>query len=216
MVGHLRRVEHALRLLQRLAADGLDELRVGSHSGKAGLVQAVQRLRALGVDVVREVQGVHTRVGGVLLLVEALDEVECHLSRVAELPVAVHLQRCQVVELRGLLLALFLLHLGHGEGLALDGAERLFALFLRGELSLELRSSLLTLGRLQTCLGLLSLTRNLGGRERRVAVDRGQYPVRLGLEVLNLLLAVDDEGESGGLHAADAEHLPVLPVFQRV
>ena len=88
-------------------------------------------------------------------------------------------------------LALLLLHLRHGEGFALDGLKGLLALLLRGELT-------------------------LGGREGRVAIHGGQYPVGLGLEVLDLLLAVHDEGEGRGLHTADGEHLSVLTVFQRV
>ena len=115
-----------------------------------------------------------------------------------------------------LFLAFLLLDLRYGEGLALDGGKGFLALFLRGELALELRSSLLTLGRLQTCLGPLSLTRNLGGGEGGVAIHRCQHPIGLGLEVLYLLLAVDDEGEGRGLHTSDAEHLTVLTVFQRV
>ena len=168
VVGDLRRVEDALRLLQRFATDGLDERCVGCHAGELGLVETVHGLRTLGVDVIREVLGVHTRIRRVFLLIQCLDEVQCHLGRKAEFAVAVHLQTRQVVELRRLLLAFFLLHLGDGEGLALDGLEGLFPFLLAGELSFS-------------------------GGKCRIAVDRGQHPVGFGLEVVYLLLAVDDE-----------------------
>ena len=91
VVGHLRGVENAFRLLQGLSADGLDKLCVGSHAGKLHLIEAIQRLWALGIDVVAQILGVYTGIGGELLLVEALDEVQCHLCRVAELAVTVYL-----------------------------------------------------------------------------------------------------------------------------
>ena len=191
VVGHLRRVEHLLRLLQRLPAQGSHQLGVGRLACEARLEEPVHGLRALGVDVVAQEGGVHARIGGQLHLVELLDEVQRHLGREAELAVAVHLQRREVVEWRRCLAALLLLHLGHFKGPSLDELEGLLALLLRGELPLR-------------------------GGEGGVAVDGGQHPVGLWLEVVNLLLSVHDEGEGGGLHAADAEHLAVLSVLDGV
>ena len=191
MVGDLRRVEHALRLLQRLAANGLDELRIDRLAEELRLVETVHGLRTLRVDVVREVLRVDTRIGGEFLLVECLDEVQRRLGRESELAVAVDLQRGEVVELGRLFLTLFLLDLRDGERLALDGLKGLLALFLRREFAFC------------SC-------------KRRVAVDGSQHPVGLGLEVVDLLLAVDDEGEGRGLHTSDGEYLTILPVFQRV
>ena len=91
VVGDFRGVEDALRLLQRFAPDGLDELGVGCDTRKFSLVEAVERLRTLRVDIVGEVLRIHTGVGGVFLLVEALDEVERHLGREGELTVTVYL-----------------------------------------------------------------------------------------------------------------------------
>ena len=91
VVGHLRCVEDALGLLQRLAADGFYQFGVGGHSSELYLVQAVHRLRTLGIDVVREVLRVHTGIGGKLLLIEALYQVQRHLCGIVELSVTVHL-----------------------------------------------------------------------------------------------------------------------------
>ena len=52
VVGYLRGVEHALGLLQRFATDGLDELSVRLNAVELSLIQPVERLRALGVDIV--------------------------------------------------------------------------------------------------------------------------------------------------------------------
>ena len=86
-----------------------------------------------------------------------------------------------------LFLTFFLFHLCHLERLSLDGSE--------GFLSFLLRS-------------VFPLRSGEGG----ITIHGCQYPIRLRLEVLDLLLAVYDEGEGWRLHAADAEHLTVLPI----
>ena len=191
VVGYLRGVEHALGLLQRFATNGLDELSVRLNAVELGLIQPVERLRALGVDIVGEVLRINTGVGGIFLLVQTLNEVERHLGRIAELAVTIHLQRGKVVQLWGLLLALFLLNLSYLEGFALDGGKGFFALFLRGELS-------------------------LGSRKSGIAINGGQYPVGLGLKVLDLLLTVHDERQGWRLHTTDGQHLTVLTVLKCV
>ena len=191
VVGDLRRVEHLLRLQQRLAAQRADEFGIGCHTGKLRLEEAVHGLRTFRVDIVGQESGVDTRIGGQFLFVELLDDVQRHLGREPELLVAVHLQRGEVVERGRCLLAILLLHLCHSKRLPLDGGKGLFALFLRGELSLR-------------------------SREGGVAIDGGQHPVGLGLEVVNLFLAVDDEGEGGSLYTTDAEHLAVLAILDGV
>ena len=84
----------------------------------------------LGIDVVREVLRVDTRIGGVFLLVKRLDEVEGQLSRETELAVAVYLQGGEVVKLWRLFLTFLLLNLGDGEGFALNGGKGLLTFFL--------------------------------------------------------------------------------------
>ncbi len=167
VVGHLRGVEHALGLWQRLATQRPHQLGIDGLPAHLGLKQAVHHLRTLGVDIVAQELGVDTRIGGQLALVKCLDGVQRHLGTHAELTVAVHLQRCQVVELLGSLLAVFLLHLGHGERLIFDQLEALLALFLACELT-------------------------FGGGEECVAVDGREHPIGLGLEIVYLFLAVDD------------------------
>ena len=53
VVGYLRGVEHALGLLQRLTANGLNKLGVRLNAVELSLIQPVERLRALGVDIIR-------------------------------------------------------------------------------------------------------------------------------------------------------------------
>ena len=178
MVGDLRGIEYALGLLQRLATNGFDEFRIDGFAEELGLIEAVQGLRTLGVDIIREILRVDTRIGGVFLLVERLDNVQRHLCRVAELTITVYLQRGKVVELRRLFLTFLLLDAGDGKGFALDGLEGLFALFLRSELTLR-------------------------SRKRGVAIDGSQHPVGLGLEVVYFLLSVDDERQGGRLHSTN-------------
>ena len=75
VVSHLRRIKHALGFLQRFAANGFDIFCIDGHSTKLGLIKAVQRLWTFGVDVVREILRIHTRVGGKFPFVECLDKV---------------------------------------------------------------------------------------------------------------------------------------------
>ena len=191
VVGDLRRVEDPLRLLQCLAGNGFDELRIDRLPGKFRLVETVQRLRTLRIDIIREILRVHTGIGGVFPFIECLDKVEGHLRREAELTVAVHLQRGEVVKLRGLFLALLLLHLCHGKRFPLDSSKSLLTLLLRRELTLS-------------------------RRKYRVTIDGGKHPVRFGFEVLDLLLPVDNQSECRCLHTSDGEHLPVLSVFEGI
>ena len=80
VVRHLRRVEYALRLLQRLATDGFDQLSIRRYASKLRLVQSIQRLRTLRVDVVTQILCIHTWIGGEFSLVERLYQVQRHLS----------------------------------------------------------------------------------------------------------------------------------------
>ena len=193
VVGHLAAVEHLLALGQLLAEGGelLYHGQVFLLAEHLCLAHAVQYLRTLGIDVVREVLRVHTGIGGEFLLIQALYQLQRHVGGIAELLVAVYLQRGEVVEVGRSLAALLLAHVGHGEGLAGDGAECLLSLLLAGELA-------------------------RGGGKLGVAVDGGEHPVGFRLEVVDFLLPVHDEGEGGGLHASDAQHLPVLSVFQGI
>ena len=92
VISHLGSVEHTLRLLQRLAAYGFDEVGIGGHTTEFRLIETIQCLRTFRIDIIAEVLRVHTGIGGVFLLIETLDEVERHLGREGILTVAVHLQ----------------------------------------------------------------------------------------------------------------------------
>ena len=85
VVGNLRTVEDLLALLQFLAHQGLYERRVRRD--------ALQDARTFSVDVVREVGGVDTRIGGELLLVKALYVLQRVVGRERVFLVALHLQR---------------------------------------------------------------------------------------------------------------------------
>ena len=191
VVCHLRGVKHTFSLLQGLATNGFDIFRINGNTTELGLVKPIQRLWTFRIDVVRKVLRIHTRISGVFLLIQCLDEVQRHLCRIAELPVAVHLQRGEVIELGGLFLTLFLLHLRYFERLTFDGGKSSLTLFLRREFP-------------------------LGCRKGGVAIDGGQYPIRFWLEVVYLLLPVHNKGEGRGLYASDAEHLTVLTVLQGI
>ena len=144
-------------------------------------------MRTLRIDIVRKILRIDTWIGGVFLLVKRLNEVERHLCREAELAVAVHLQRSEVIELRRLFFAFLLLDLRDSKRLTLNGLEGLFALFLRRKLALR-------------------------GRKRRIAIDGCEHPIGLGFEILNLLLAIDDERQRGRLYTTNGEHLTVLTI----
>ena len=148
-------------------------------------------MRTFGIDVVRKILGVHTRISGVFLLVQTLNQVERHLGRIAELLVAVYLQRGEVVELRRGFRALFLLHVDHGKRFTLNGLE--------GSLAI-----------------LFLVKAAFGGGKRGVAIDGGQHPIRLRLEVVYFFLSAHDECQGGCLHPPDAQHLSVASVFQGV
>ena len=66
VVGHLRGVEHFLALLERGREQG--------HGGALVAFQSAQYAGAFGVDVVAQVLGVHTGIGGELALVEGLGD----------------------------------------------------------------------------------------------------------------------------------------------
>ena len=191
VVGHLRGVEHSFAFGQRFAAQRSHQFGINLYASHLRLEESVHHLRTFRVDVVAQVLRVHTWIGGQLPLIECLYGVQRHLGAHAELSVAVHLQRRQVVELFGSLFAVFLLHLRHGERLVLNPFEALFAFLLAGEFSLR-------------------------SRKQRVSVDSREHPVGFRFEVVNLFLAVHDECQCGCLHPSDAQHLLVLSVLQCV
>ena len=193
VVGNLAVIENLLALRQFLAdcCELLDEREVFLLTHNLCLTHSVQNLRTFRIDIVGQELGIYTRISGVLLFVETLDELQRNIGRVGKLLVAIHLQRGEVVEMRRCLVSLFLAYICNREGFASDGAESLLAFLLAGKLA-------------------------AGGGKLGVAVDGGEYPVRFGNEVVDFLLAVYDEGKGRGLHPADAEHLSVLAVFQCV
>ena len=192
VVGHLGVVEHLLRLRQRLALE----------RGGEGLVaaQPLQDARTLGVDVVAEVGGVHAGIGGNLLLVEGLDELQRVVGRVGKLLVALHLQRGEVEQPWRRLPALAPGDGGHGERLLPDLSEQLQAAGVVGDGV----DALLLVGLAHQC--------GKGG----AAVHRAQLPVLAGREVLYLQLAVHYQCQGGRLHPPDGEYLPALPVLHGV
>ena len=193
VVGHFAVVEHLFALGQFLSCccQLLYQGQVFLLAVDFCLTHTIENLRTFGVDVVGKKLGVHTRIGSKFLLVEALYELERHVGRIAELLVAVHLQRCEVVEVRWRLGAFLLGDSSHGEGLSGDGAECFLAFLLAGEFT--------------AC-----------GSKLCVAIDGGKHPVGFWLEVVDFFLSVHDECKGGSLHTSYAEHLSVLSVFQGV
>ena len=224
VVRHLRVVKHLLALLQRFATQGLDEGSIELLSGQLGEVQSVHDLRALGIDIVRQEGGIDTRIGGELLLIETLDELQRGVGREAELLVAIYLQARQVIEPGRELRAALLGDGEYGEGVVEDGLQNFLAFRLRGILHDLVDGSLGLLrlalpGSLRYLRGILSLRILVAGYgvETHVTVERGEHPGLPGHEVLYLLLPPHDEGQRGGLYASYGEHLPLsLPVLEGV
>ena len=191
VVGHFRGVEHLLRLLQCLATQRSHEFGIGCLVAELRLEKTVHDARTLWIDIVREVSGVHTRIGGQFLLIKTLDEIQRHLGRIRELLVAIHLKRGEVVELWRRFGTFLLLHTRH--------RERLAGNLLEGFLTL-----------------LLTVEPSLRGGEGGIAINRCQHPIRFGLERVDFLLSVHDERQRGRLNTTDGEHLTVLPVLQSI
>ena len=87
--------------------------------------------------------------------------------------------------------AFFLFYFRYRKGLAFNGLKGFLTFLLTRELS-------------------------LGGSKGGVTIDGSQHPVRFRLEMLDLFLPVDDEGEGRGLNTSDAEHLAILSVSEGI
>ena len=146
---------------------------------------------ALGIDVVGQEGGVDARIGGDLLLVERLDEVEGGVGRKTELLITLHLQGGEVEEARGRLAPFLLSDIGDGEGQVTDCVDELLALFLRFQSAAR-------------------------GAEDGIAIGGLELPILLGHEVRNLFVTADDEREGRSLDTSDGEYLTVLTVLEGV
>ena len=202
VVGHLRIVEHLFALAQRCAAQGREQVAVD-------WCYAVENTFTFRIDVVREIRGVYARIGGELALVEALDDLQRLLGRIAELLVAFHLQPREVEEARRCFRAVFLGHGSHGERRSLNFGQCGASFLLRFEASAQRTLFVARRG------GFFFFVVEHSGKER-VAVGRGEHPVILGFEILNLLLPVHDKRERGRLHAAYGERLLPLPAVAAI
>ena len=193
VVGHLGGVEHFFRLLQLRAAERLEEFAVGVGN-------AVEDGFALGIDIVGQEGGVDAGIGGEFVFVELLNDLQGLFGTVAQLLVALHLQSGEVEEPRWGFRPFLFRHLGHGERCPFDGLQSGLRFLAVGEPSFGsafLGRSLLIVA-LHAC------------REGGVSIDGGEHPIGFGAEVLDFELAMDDEGQRGGLHAADGEGLCTL------
>ena len=94
VIGYLAVIEYLLALRQLLAGgcELLDEWEVFLLTGYLCLAHTVQNLRTFRIDIVGQELGIYTRISGVLLLVETLDELQRNIGRVGKLLVAIHLQ----------------------------------------------------------------------------------------------------------------------------
>ena len=92
VIRHFGCVEHAFRFQQGFSAEPFYQFCIDGNATLLRLVESVHDLRALGIDVVREVLRVHTGVGGQLPLVESLDGVEGQFGAHAVFSVTVHLK----------------------------------------------------------------------------------------------------------------------------
>ena len=87
-------IENLLALRQLLAGgcELLDERQVSLLTGYLCLAHTIQNLRTFRIDIVCEKLGIYTRIRGIFLLVETLDEFQRNIGRVGKFLVAIHLQ----------------------------------------------------------------------------------------------------------------------------
>ena len=103
VIGDSAVVEYALALLKLTANQ---RTCAGTHIRQVG-----NDARTLRIEVIGQEPGIHTRVTGQLLLIQALEVFQGRVSREAELPVTIDLQRGEVVELGRLFATSSLLHI---------------------------------------------------------------------------------------------------------
>ena len=183
VVGHFGRVEHLLRLWQLFPFQWFGKRLISTY--------AFQNDGAFGIHIIAEILGIYTRIGGEFSLVQPLYDVQCLFGAHIEFPVAIHLQRGQVVEMWWCFSAIFLLHRSHHKRFACDGIQKLLSLFLHRELA-------------------------FGGSKHGVTIGGGKHPICFRHKMVYLVLSVHNERQRGGLHPAYAEHLPVLSVFEGI
>ena len=106
VVGHLAVVKHLFALGQLVECQhGSSQVGIGHHS--------LHDAGHLRIDVVAQISGIDTRIGGRLFLVQRLDGLEGIVGRHAKLLVALHLQARQVEQARRRLAAFLGLDRGH-------------------------------------------------------------------------------------------------------
>ena len=187
VVGHLRIVKDVLRFgkllsfLKQLAREGFVS------------TQALQDAGALGIDIIRQESGIDTRISDHLLLVKALDKLECLFCAESKLAVTIDLKGCQVVETFGAFLARLLLYIGNSEQAVLDGFE----------CSLCLLHFIIPAFRAVEC---------------HIPIDGLEFPILLGHEVDDFEMTFHNHGQRRGLHTSDGKDLTLsdLSVAQGV
>ena len=153
--------------------------------------QSFERLRHFGIEIVAQEGGIDTWIGGHLLLIEGLNQFQGVVCREGELLVTLHLQRGQVKQARRKFLSLFLANRCHLEVCLSHDVQESLALLLGREFTFR-------------------------GGEGHASVDRLQFPERFGLEMVNLRLSVDNQGQGRCLYPSDGEHLAVAAIAQGI
>ena len=113
-----------------------------------------------------------------------MNEFEGLIGTESETLVALNLKRGEVEKTRGELFAFLLCYICDCKFIVLDDFKQFLAIFLEFELT-------------------------LGRRKKRVAVEGFKLPVWLRFEIVDFILAVDDEGKSRGLHPSDREDFTI-------
>ena len=187
--------------------------------------------RYFRVNILAQKRGVHTRIGGHVLLVKRLNQGEGLISAKAIFLIALYLQRSEVEKPRRKLCAFLFLYFGNAKRLILqafkqslssfsrwdrvDADIRLLELLERGHNNIFTFLTLLLLG----FLLLLNLLKQIvialtnDGVEKSIAVGCFEFPIGAWHEMVNLALAVYDKGESRRLHTSDAERLLSLALL---
>ena len=155
------------------------------------IFQTFEDIRYFWIHVIAQIRGIHTRIGGVFLFVEALNCFQRVIRRITELFIAFHLQRCKVKQARRILISFFGRDISHHKGSGLHRFQKSLSLFHAGKPT-------------------------FGSGKSGVAVNGFQFPVRFRFEILNFQLSIDNQCQCRCLHPSDGKYLAVLCVFKRV
>ena len=170
VVGHLRIVENPLGLREPCRQNLSRQRSVGGH--------LAEDIRYFWINIVSKIRGINSGIGGHLLLIQRLNQLERFVGGPSEFLVTFHLKRSKVEQPRRLFLPFLLLYAGDGKRRSLDCLYSLLSFLFIGE----------TAG---------------GSVECHIAVEGFQFPEIFRFEFSYLFLSLHDERKRRSLHTSD-------------